>query len=227
MNFNQDRTQNQSELRDYLILLLQNKLIVFSIFLVCLVLGLFYAYNSIDIYSAEGSLKISLAKTNVLSGSLLPEFQEFGTDRYIANEIEILKSFTLREIAARSILDSFNNNKNKNLFSKIYKDPKNLSKGAQESNILIKMLSSVIDVDQKRGLDIVLIKGESPSAYEAALFVNCYIDAYYTFNLKSNREQLTLAKKFLEEQRKEKLDKLNQSEATLQKYLESGNITTA
>jgi len=226
MDFNQDSTQPKSELRDYLILLLQNKLIVFSIFLVCLIVGIIYAYTAIDIYTTEGSIKISLTKTNLLSGPLLPEFQEFGTDRYIANEIEILKSYTLREIAAKSITDSFNNADKKYFFSKIYKDPKKPDEGILQQDNIIKMLESVVSIDQKRGLDIVILKGESPSAYEAALFVNCYIDAYYKFNLRANREQLTLARDFLEEQRKEKYDKLNRSEDALQKYLESGNIAS-
>ena len=45
----------------------------------------------------------------IMDAPLLPEFSDFGNDRFIANEIEILKSYRLREIVANAFIDSFNN----------------------------------------------------------------------------------------------------------------------
>ncbi|MBM3713767.1 MAG: hypothetical protein FJW56_10110, partial [Actinobacteria bacterium] len=215
--------QKTSELKDYLILFLQNKFLVVSIFLICSILAGVYAYTAIDIYSANGSLRVSIPKSNVLSAPLLPEFQEFGTDRFIANEIEVLKSITLREIAAKSILDSFKSVSNNDSFYVLFTNPKRKQDGPVSYSSLVKSLSSLVDIDQKRGLDIIILKSESPSPYEAALIVNCYIGAYLKFNLETNRTQLTLARNFLEEQRKEKQGKLASSEDSLKRFQEAGN----
>ncbi|MBM3713000.1 MAG: hypothetical protein FJW56_06145, partial [Actinobacteria bacterium] len=216
--------QKTSELRDYLILFLQNKFLVVSIFLICSILAGVYAYTAIDIYSANGSLRVSIPKSNVLSAPLLPEFQDYGTDRYIANEIEVLKSITLREIAAKSILDSFSSVSKNDSFYVLFANPKRKQDGTISYSSLVKSLSSLVDIEQKRGLDIITLKSESPSPFEAALIVNSYIGAYLKFNLETNRTQLTLARKFLEDQRKEKQGKLTLSEDSLKRYQEAGNI---
>src|SRR5690606_13929433 len=75
--------------------------------------GIFYALNATDIYVATTSLKISKPSGSILEGPIMPEFQDFGSDRFIANEIEIMKSYSVRSRVAKALYDSVNNDDDK------------------------------------------------------------------------------------------------------------------
>ena len=214
----------QFEFKDYIILFFQNKWTVIGIFFVSFLATLFYALNARDVFTSEGSIKISIPKSNLLTGPLFDQFQEFGSDRYIANELEVLKSHTLAEIAAKSIMDSVRLNKNFDDFFILLKDPDKPDSGLLKFNSLVKKLKNNIDINQKRGLDIIILKADSPSPYEAALIVNSYINAYYEYNLKVNRTRYTLTREFLEGQREEKAKQLKESENNVSQFQQKNNV---
>jgi len=86
------------------------------------------------------------------------------------------------------------------------------------------ILTDNIEIAQKRGLDIVTIKAESPSPQEASIIANCYAETYADYSLKSNRGHLTLNREFLENQVKEKYDALLNTEDKLTTFLRTENI---
>jgi tyrosine-protein kinase Etk/Wzc len=192
-----------------------------------LIVAIIYATRAIDIYKSTAAIKISRPQGgSVLTSPLLPEFQEWGNDRFIANEIEIMRSFTAREMVAVTLIDSFFRDKNKSRYF-VLKD-KNESDDESGDNIksaedLAATLSDV-SIDQKRGLDIIEISALSPSSFEATLIANVYAQQYKNLNLEQNRNQLTLVTNFLDEQRKEKYDELNAAEETLRDFQEKGGL---
>ncbi len=216
--------QSNIVLKDYLIIFLQNKWTVISIFLVAFIVALIYATSARDIYSTEGSIKISIPKSNPLTGPLFEQFQEFGSDRFIANELEVLKSRTLAEIAANSIIDTFNTKKNYSDFFLLLRDTDHPEYGLSSVDILIEKLQKNIDMEQKRGLDIIILKADSPSPYEAVLIVNSYINAYYEYNLKVNRTRYTLAREFLEQQSNDKSRELRNAENAVSEFQQRNNV---
>jgi polysaccharide biosynthesis transport protein len=219
--------QETHTLRDYINLVKLNFVPIFLISITGLLVAIIYAVNAPNIYKSTTVLKLSKPQSSILSGSLLPEIQDFGSDRFIANEIEILKSRKLRSKVASSMLDSFKVSPVKTKFSLIYEDPSLLKEGKiRLKNIdeLTLMLASKVSIDQKRGLDIVEISVESPSSMEAMLIANCYAEAYKSINLSYNREQLTRVKEFLAKQRSEKLSELGNVEETLKNYQEQKGI---
>lgn len=221
---NNNPQQNISNIRDYLIIFYQNKITIISIFIVSVFIASFYAITAKNIYTSEGSIKISIPKSNILTGPLFDQFQEFGSDRYIANELEVLKSRSIAEIAAKSIIDTVKLKSNYSDFYLLLKDPKHPDEGLKSLNSMIKTLQSVVKIDQKRGLDIILFKADSPSPYEAAIMVNSYINAYYEFNLKINRIRYTLAREFLEKQRDDKADQLRLAENAISNFQQKNNV---
>lgn len=216
--------QNISNLRDYLIIFYQHKWTVVSILVVSVALALTYAITARDIYTSEGSIKVSIPKSNILTGPLFDQFQEYGSDRFIANELEVLRSRSLAEIAANSITDTFNTKKNFSEFFILLKDREKPEEGLKPLNSLIKTLQNTIKIDQKRGLDIITLKADSPSPYEAALIVNSYIKAYYEYNLKVNRTRFTLAREFLEQQRDDKSKQLREAENAVSDFQQRNNV---
>ena len=212
--------------KDYL-RLIRNNLLLF-IFITLIVLGgaVFYALDSIDIYSSETTLKINKSQGNILQSPLIPEFEDFGSDRIIANEIEILKSYKLRLRAANALIDSFLQARNKKQFYLV------LVKDTLERHNRIKLhtarsiagILSNVTIEQKKGLDIIEIVSESPSPYESALIGNIYANEYKNLNLEVNRNQLTFVKNFLNKQKDEKQNELKQAEDTLKTFQEKGGF---
>ncbi len=156
----------------------------------------------------------------------MPEFNNWGNDRFIANEIEILQSYRTREKVAHALADSFFRDPDKERYY-VLVDQQMKEQGSGINMVpitgLISTLSS-LKIDQKRGLDIVEITASSPSPYEAALIANLYAQQYKQLNLDMNRNQLTLVKDFLAEQSAEKYSELNEAEETLRGFQERGGL---
>lgn len=220
-----DREPETNTIKDYLNLIRNNLAPIIIISMVGLLVAIIYAYKAPDIYKATTSLKVSKPQGSILESPLMPEFQDFGSDRFIANEIEILKSYTIRERVAVAMVDSLRALGRTDSFSLIIRSKFNDSRHSVMSiPAIAEMLGSRVSVDQKRGLDIVEISVESTSPYEAALIANNYASAYNELNLMSNRQQLTLVKSFLAEQKKEKQSELNKAEDSLKRYQQKGGI---
>lgn len=226
-NFNFQDEQVTS-LKDYINLIRNNILPILFITITSFAVSVFYAVNANNIYKSTTSLKVLKTGGNILDSPLMFGGGEFGSDRFIANEIEILKSYMIRERVAEALLDSFQIHKNNYDFFIVFSES-NRFNGENDKELLPKSsiagkLANAISIEQKRGLDIVEISAESLSPIEAALIVNCYANIYRIVNLEMNRNQLTLVKEFLDGQRNEKLNQLNEAEEILRDYQERGGI---
>ncbi len=226
----ENRTENKVEahsLKDYLNLVRNNLLAIVIIVLVALVFSIIYAINAKDIYRSTASLKVVKPQGNILYSPVIPEFQDFGNDRFLANEIEILKTFNTRERVAESLVAAYNEKASKDSFY-ILLDISSAFRETKEKLLpvekIAERLASAVSIDQKRGLDIIEISVESPSPYEAKLIANTYASEYKLLNLEVNRNQLTIVKNFLSEQKNEKQQQLNDAEETLRKFQEKGGV---
>lgn len=214
-------------LKDYINLIRSNLLPIILIIAVSLIVSIVYAVNARDIYKSTATLKVIKPQGNILYSPVIPEFQDFGNDRFLANEIEILKTFNTRERVAGSLVETYNDVASKDSFfilldvSSTFRETK--AKLLSVENIADR-LSSAVSIDQKRGLDIIEISVESPSPYEAALVANTYASEYKVLNLEVNRNQLTIVKNFLQEQKNEKQIQLNEAEEILRKFQEKGGV---
>ncbi len=227
----QDNFVNNPEfktMKDYLIILKDNLFPILLITAVGTIFAVFYAINAVDIYKSSTSLKITKEKGSILeSDALFPSISSFTDDRFISNEIEILKTFSLRLRVADAVLDSFKTNKNESEFSIIFESQKFNQGNEKVLKTDVKIaeeLASLVDIEQKRGLDVIIISASSPSPKEATLVSETYAKVYQEINLEFNRNQLTLVKKFLSQQREEKLNDLNIAEDILTKYQQAGGI---
>lgn len=212
--------------KDYLNLIRGNLFPILLITLTSLTFSIVYAVNATNIYQSLVSLKIESPKGSILDSPLFPSMGDFGKDRFIANEIEILQSNWVRTRIAQALVDSFKKVNDPKLFSLLL-DKSLLDNNAKPKLKKIEdireMLTSA-EIKQKRGLDIVTISLESPSAFEASLLANTYAKVYTQLNLETARNQIALVKKYLEIQRNEKLADLNFAEELLKRFQESGGV---
>lgn len=215
--------KSSHSIRFYFNLILRNKIPIMLSLTVGLIVSYFYAYSQVDIYSSAASLRLSKPKNNVLEGKIFSDVESELPERYINNETEILKSFAIREKTAKSLLDSFKVLQGKIPFYLIVRNPENQLETKSVTQIA-GVLQSNMEISQKRGLDIVSIKAESPSPSEASLIANIYAETYADYSLKSNRGHLTLNRTFLEKQVTEKYNDLLKTEDKLQNFLRTENI---
>ncbi len=215
--------KSSHSIRFYFNLILRNKVPILLSLSVGLIVSYLYAYSQIDIYSSASSLRLSKPKENVLDNKIFSDIEGELPERFINNEVEILKSFSIREMTARSLVDSFKVLQGKMPFSLLCESPENCSK-TKSINQIAAILQPNIEISQKRGLDIVSIKAESPSPAEASLMANCYAEAYADYSLKFNRSHLTLNRDFLEKQVTEKYNDLMKTEEKLTDFLRTENI---
>ena len=193
--------------------------------MVIIIAAISYAIYSKDIYKSTVTLKITKQKQSILESSgALPEISSMGNDRFIANEIEVINNYDTRERVAKALIDSFDNSKDKSVFKLLKAEEGKGINGHKSVKDITKLLKDIVSADQKEGLDVVEISAESPSPYEAALIANTCADQYKEINLETNRTQLTIIRKFLEKQSKEKLIELNNAEDTLKNFQERGGI---
>lgn len=215
--------KSSHSIRFYFNLILRNKVPILLSLSVGLIVSYFYAYSQVDIYASASSMRLTKPKENVLENKIFSDIEGELPERYINNEVEILKSFAIREKTAKSLLDSFKVLQGKIPFSLICANPENCMEPKSVTQIA-GVLSTSTEISQKRGLDIVSIKAESPSPTEAALISNCYAEAYADYSLKFNRGHLTLNREFLEKQVQEKYNALLQTEDKLTNFLRTENV---
>jgi tyrosine-protein kinase Etk/Wzc len=231
MNFNTNipiNNQNEKSFRDYISLFRLNLTAIFLISFTGLLVAIVYAVTAPNIYKSSTELKISKSSGSVLQGSMMPDFgQDFGADRFVMNEIEILKSYRVRYNVALMITDSAQLNKYKNKFSSLLTEQFGIDKSEYRLKSVQDIASTLVKnvtIEQKRGLDIVDLSVESTSPVEAALIVNCYAISYREINLAYSRQQFTVIKNFLGQQRDDKLSGLGRTEETLKNFQEQKGI---
>ncbi len=233
--------------KDYLNLSLNNIFLMAVIIVICGAVGFFYAFYQTDLYKSTTSMKLAPPKGNILDAPLAAEINNFANDRFIANEIEIMKSYTVRENVAYSLRKEFQVGAKDSFYLILKPDLRNpnrfaffkretaasfnkISEVPYRPDTLLRnpeiatLLSRSISIDQKRGLDIVEISAESPSPYEAAKMANSYAEAYINLNLMMNRTKVNVTRRFLEQQRKEKYNDLRRAEDTLKIFQQSRGI---
>lgn len=228
MNDSENTGSESYSFKDYLILLRNNLIPVSIIIAASMVVAFVYAFIAVDIYKSEATLKLTKSGGSILQSPFLPDIQDYGSDRFISNEIEILKSYNLRERVAIALIDTLVNHPDDKRFNLLYEDEPAF--GGMDGIRKVKSLEAIsgllngITIEQKRGLDIIVIGAESPSPYEAALIANTFANQYRVFNLQINRDQLTFVKNFLEQQKESKRKDLLEAEDLLRTFQEKGGV---
>src|SRR5690606_14093005 len=90
---------------EYLHVLRSNILPIILILFVSLLVTFLYVFRAIDIYNATTILQLEPPQGNILQSSF-SEMEDMSDERYISNQIEVLKSYKIRDLVAYALLDS-------------------------------------------------------------------------------------------------------------------------
>lgn len=220
------KTQTKNEnnkVKELLNLARINKVPIIIISLTVFAASIIYALVAQNIYNAKSALRISKPQTNIIQGPLVQDLSEY-TGNLVANQIETLKSGTIREKVIDELIDSFKVAKHKDKFYLILNKDSfgKLENTLKPYSLIMETLGQKVYISQKRNLDVIEIDVESPSPYEAALIANLYAKAYQEFNLAENRQNFTSVRIILEKQLSEKQAELQIAEDNKKNYQFAG-----
>lgn len=150
-NGNHDVKDSKDNVRDYFRILRSNLLPILLITLAVIFITILYVINAKDIYKSSTTIKINRPQGSVLTSSLIPEFQDFITDRYISNEIEVLKSYRIRELVAQNLLDTFFAVQDKDKFYYVFNHGSQDDPALVTKSVLCDILPNITKIEQKKG----------------------------------------------------------------------------
>jgi tyrosine-protein kinase Etk/Wzc len=141
-----------------------------------------------------------------------------ASDRYLSNQIEILKGYYIRDIVARSIIDSLKGYPSFNSFYYVTDpvDETNKKLASQES--IRRRLLTIVKIDIKKGVDALTISLDGLSFHEIQMIVNIYANVFVEYSKEINKEDLINVKKFLEIEKEKKYNDLGKSETDLENF---------
>lgn len=221
------KTSNQlpiNNIKEYLTIIRNNIVPILLIFITSVVVTIVYVTNAIDIFKTITTLKITKPQGSILSSSLIPEAESFQNDRFISNEIEILKSNSIREKVSTTVIDSFNVINDRKKFYYLLGEKNDVKDSIISYKKLTTLLNKIVSINQKRGLDIVEIEVESPSSFEAMIIANIYANVYQKISLDFSRRELTTIREFLALEKDKRFNDLTTSEGAIQDYQQRGGI---
>ncbi len=206
---------------NYLRALSRGKWIILVAFLTIMGITLIISLNQKDVY--EGVTSVLINDQNS-ANSVVVSFAT-TTDNKINNEIEVLKSRSLAEQVAYSLL------------KKVYKDPIKkqdtleilFDKETGEVSDIDDIASRVklmLEVENLKNTDFLLLKYRAFDPYEAATISKTIAEVYEERNKKSTRNTARTVRQFLEEQLSQKNRLLLDSEAQLQQFMEENRVVS-
>lgn len=201
----------------YLNVIRANLLPILLIFTVAVLCTFTYLYFAKNIYRSTTILKIDNPKGSILENPF-GELGDYRTERYILNQMEVLKSFYIRDVSATAILDSLKNVTDFKDFAYLASKSKDGKVTFISQENLRKSLIGIIGVSQKKGLDALEISVEGPSFREAQLITYTYTNTYVSYLKDLSRQDITAVKQFLAAEKEKKLNDLNFAESKLEDF---------
>ncbi|WP_020402546.1 GumC family protein [Gracilimonas tropica] len=208
--------------------LLQHKWTLLSFLFVFSAIAALLALNQIPIYKSEGTIFISESKNRYsYAGSdlsnLLTTTYGIGVGSTIANELQILKSRTLSQELADSIMaKGFSESGRK--YSVLWRAYPDDSTTTSRDTVAMRIRENLTAEQVDRETDIVRIGFESPMPEEVAYVVNLTMDTYSKLSTEQNRSMASSALKFLSGERDNIENQLAETENDLRAFMDSSNL---
>ncbi len=197
MEQNNNFAEEEIQLKDYLIIVMNYKWLILSVFLVISIATAIYTFRLPKIYEASSMVMIEKKSGSdmfMLGGSIGPTT--------LNNTKEIIKSRPISEIVLSML--------------KKHKDYKTFP--ISESKDPIHALMGGIQVDSKRETDILTLKFDSTNPEEAQIIVNAFAKAIVQKKTEYARVELSNIRQFLEDQVSTIKRRLQNSEEDLRTY---------
>lgn len=205
------------KITDYYNLIRTNLLPIILIFAVSLIVTTIYIRNYRTVWRSVSTLKIDKPQS-IFDKSDNIFMQIAMSERVLSNQIEMMRSYYIREVVAKSLIDSVKNIKDKRNYFYLVKKASDNEIVPLSQEELRRRLNGVVKLEVKKSVDAVSISAEGYNPDEILLITNTYSEVYVNYSREMNRQDITNVKKFLESEREKKLNDLTNSESSLQDF---------
>jgi len=228
--------EQQITLSDYVRVLYRGRWVILISFLVVVVSTIYFTFTTQPVYEASA---LVMLKEESRAQQQLFEVSSFGKrETMINNQVEILKSDTLANDVIRRLENSvyadslwiLGNTPDDGAFSlfrsfaSMLRDGRNGSDGPTLDD-LIEGFRKSIAVAPKRDTDMVELKVQAHSPFEASFVANAWMEAYRDLDIRESNREVGEVRKFLEEKVNDVEIELNKSEELLKEFKEDQKVT--
>lgn len=231
--------EHPMSLGDYFRILYRGRWIILCSFLVVMGITLYLTYSSMPVY--EASALVMLKEEGKVQRELFDATSYMDRSKRVNNQVEILRSRTLAKEVIKRLVNSSqadslwilgnrertNNISFTNWFLSIFKPNHNATanyKVYSMEDLVSSFRKGAISVLPKRDTDMIELKVESFSPFEASLIVNTWAEAYRDMDIDESREEVTEVIDFLDDKLLSVKDDLTHSEEDLKQYKESHQV---
>lgn len=214
------------EVKEYVQILLRGKWLILFTSVLAVGIGVYLTLTTKPIYEASVTVLINTKG----QGKSVP-FLDLGGDaggKNIRNELEVLRSRSLNEAVANSLLDrKFADDARKEMLEIIQSMADDRPQGSLTSKeSVISRVQKSMSFEPVRDSDILRIIARGTNPREVALLANTVAEVYSERNQQVSRTRTKAVKEFLESQLKAKQTSLASAEDSLQEYMQRSGIVT-
>ncbi len=215
----QESQSQDFDLSGYLRAFFKGKWIILTVFVASLLVAIFIAYSQPDIYESTTTL---ILRNPSSTASVIVSFSTDKEDQDRGNEVQILKSRTLGEEVAYSLVQAVYQNPNTRIDTlEIIKDE---TGGIAPIDVIAARVRNGVDVKLAKGSTFMEVSFRAKNPSEAALVSRTIVKVYEDRKKKSASKAATALRLFLQEQLEQKRGKLQDSEERLQRYMEDQRV---
>lgn len=206
--------------QDYLNIILLNIVPIIVVLVVAAVISVYYAMSLKDLYRSTAMLKIDNPKGNILTEDLLGgEMSSYQTESFMLNQIELMKSYYIRDLVANTLSDTIKRYENRNDFSKLIITQEDGTRRSATQDEIRRMLNLLVKFDQpNKKVNLLLISCEIPNFEEAKLITTTYSSVFEEYTKVIGRLDVTAVKNYLANEKDKKFGELNIAETNLQNF---------
>lgn len=220
------QTNNGLDPQKIIALLLRYKWLVMFFLIAGATGAWFYADTIEPVYESKGSLLISPAggEANNELSQIISQTTGFGTSSTLENELQILRSRTFAEQVAEELFSEKPDNVEE--FPIMWMEEENGEVYKAGENVVASRIRNNLNLMQpeERESDVVEVRFQSTSPVEAKKIVNLAMQVYVESSTEQNREAATSTAQFLEKEKADVKQKLEESEQKLEQFMDETGI---
>jgi len=234
-NVNPRPVSNESsddiDLKHYFSVMMRRKWAVIGFTVIFAVGAYFYAESQIPVYQSQGSLLITEAQSGpaAVAGGDLSELLSatygFGLGSTLGNELQVLRSRRMSIMLAEKVMQQ-DKMENDSRFPVLWKDYPKDSMVVSADTVSMRIRENISFEQVDREAEVVNISFKSYSPVEAQWMVDEAISSYSEISTTQNRMAATSAMSFLQEERQEIEQELQQKEEQLREFMDRSGIVT-
>ncbi len=235
----EEMREQQVTLSDYMRVLYRGRWIILFSFLIVVASTAYFTFTAQPVY--EASALILLKEEGRVQQQIFEVTSLMQRETAINNHVEILKSRTLAENVIQLLQESpyadslyilgYSPGGEKFsiqrwLIALITRNGSGMKESSQAELFegYVKRFRNVIEVVPRRDTDLIELKFQAPTPFEASFVVNTWMEAYRDLDIKESREEVSEVRQFLEEKLKDVEAELTTSEDVLKEYKETQDV---